>query len=214
MPTTALSDFAVDVMQVRRDGIRFRFYGQLHDLYERGDPVPRRNERPPLRMWVMAASPPPQRGDGTDWGDAMLRKDGTEFQQADVTAIIGGGNLWKEHGLSWGPGVRPLREPAADTVILHQSISVPFGWGLEVDFPDGNDIDQVGFRSEPYPRGDQLVGRTARLNHYGEFTLPWTSRPIETNRWVAISFERFDRGRRSKDYIAQVTPGFLFRPTP
>jgi hypothetical protein len=101
-----------------------------------------------------------------------------------------------------------------DTIVLHQRISVPFGWRLDVQFPLKEDIDPAGFLAQPYVDGEPLWGLRVGVNYFGRYTLGWT-RELDVDDWVAFSFERFAPDRTSVEYIAQVTDGYLFQaPSP
>jgi hypothetical protein len=146
----------------------------------------------------------------------MQRGDGTPWPAGQLATLALGGNAWKQYGVTWPQNIRPLGRPTLRSTILNQRITVPFGWRLDALFPQEQEINQVCFLSEPYPRqqqdGDPLWGRRVGVNYCGCFTLGWTRiTDLQVNDWVAISFEGFAPNRQSADYIAQVNEGFLFR---
>ena len=211
MPAQHSSDAAVDILRVCRDGIRFQYYGQLQ-LPRYGRSVPTA-ALPSLDVWVQVATPPPNRVDGAPWQQGMLRQDGEPWRQDQLAIVARGGNGWQQHGVGWPYDTPALGRPPLENTILHQQISVPFGWMLDVRFPAEGEIDQVCFLSQPYEVGKEpLSGRRVGVNYFGTFTLPWT-REVDVDDWVAVSFERFAENRTSVDYIAPVTPGNLFTPS-
>jgi hypothetical protein len=210
-----ISDAAIEVLKVGRDGIRFRFGAELRLPGEKYEPPrPPSDALPVKRFWVTAASPPPTR-DGLPWESGLLLNDPTA--QGAPTAFQptgrsqGGTEKWQLYGVNWDEGILPLDEPPPGTIVLNQALLVPFEWEREMVV--NRNPDPLGFLSIAYEQPDEKAESTSvGVNYYGEYTLPWSKR-LNPGDWVAISFDRFTPPeRKSADFITQVQPCNLFSP--
>ena len=193
------SDLGVEVLIAARDGIRLRLVSNLHlgDVGPPDYPLPNRPQS------LQAASPPPERVDGRRWYEPIRDLDGRPLFAAEAEA-----DSWKQ-GVRFADDVTPLAAPAPETVTLDQQVMLSFQWAREVSYAAGGGHYPTGFVSGPYDQPE--AGRPFGADFYGEFELAWRHE-LDPDAWLAISFERFEPGRRSVEFLTRVTDAWLFRP--
>jgi hypothetical protein len=220
MSTQPVSDAVLDVRQVCRHGIHFRYGAQL-DLpaYNRLRPVVGDEQSwPNLYRLIQAASPPPNRPDkpwrDRPWEDGLLVDNKEPFDP--------NGDNWTPEQVSARPGIPSLGLPKPYTIVLNKWLTLPAAPDRPFPMPlmEG---PQIGFPSVRYL---QLEGDEVGVNYLGDYTCDW-DRPLVAGNWVAISFDRFwPQERDSVDYIVQIVectaetciraaaPGDLAAPSP
>lgn len=198
MSYQSTSNLGIEVLTAARDGVRLRLVLHLDE-----DDRPLQYPRPNLPQTLQAASPPPPRVDGRRWYEPIRDLDGRPLfsDEADRDA-------WKR-GVRFTDDVTPLAAPALDTIVLDQQVSLAFQWAREVSYALEGGHYPTGFISAPYhqPESGQWIG----ADFYGEFELAWRHE-LDPDAWVAISFERFEPGRESVEFLTKVTDAWLFRP--
>jgi hypothetical protein len=212
------SDAIIDVLRTGCDGIRFRFAAQLHlPSFGRTGP-PKRAHTTLYRVWIQAASPPPDRtstAGATPWEQGIRVQDGSQAGLPFTAPTLGPGqdNRWKQLGVFLDKNIAALGTPDSTTIVLDQGLTLSFEWGREIAFRD--EVDPLGFLSVPYPQ-PPMTGTVTNVgvNYYGEYTLAWRRR-LQPGAWVALSFDRFrPPQRKSADFITQVEDRNLVAPTP
>jgi hypothetical protein len=193
------SDLGVEVMLAARDGIRLRLVSHLR----RADAEPLDHPMPNWPQSLQVASPPPERVDGRRWYEPIRDLNGRPLFDDEAEA-----DSWRR-GVRFTDDCAPLGPPALETVVLDQQVMLGFQWARAVHFsPEGGHY-ATGFVSGPYDQPDP--GQPMGVDFYGEFELAWRHE-LEPDAWVAISFERFEPGRQSVEFLAKVTDAWLFRP--
>jgi hypothetical protein len=198
MSYQSTSNLGIEVLRAARDGVRLRLVAHL----PAGDSPPA-YPRPDLPQILQAASPPPERVDGRRWYEPIR-----DSHDRPLFADEGDPDAWKQ-GIRFTDDVTPLGPPAAETVVLDQQVTLTFQWAREISYTHTGGDYPNGFIAAPYtqPQQDEWLG----VDFYGEFELAWRH-ALEPNAWVAISFERFEPGRRSVEFLTRVTDAWLFRP--
>ncbi|SRR6266545_1615015 len=193
------SDLGVEVLIAARDGIRLRLVSNLH----LGDVGPPDYPLPARPQSLQVASPPPERVDGRRWFEPIRDLNGRPLfaDEADADA-------WKQ-GVRFSDDITPLGPPTLETIVLDQQVMLAFQWGREVHYAADGGHYQTGFVSGPYQQPDP--GQPVGANYFGEFELAWRHE-LEPDAWAAISFERFEPGRRSVEFLTRVSIDWLFRP--
>ena len=198
MSFQSTSHLGIEVLVAARDGVRLRLVSHLpQDATPPSYPLPNRPQS------LQAASPPPERVDGRRWYEPVRDLDGRPLFADEAEA-----DSWKR-GVRFTDDVTPLGTPALETVVLDQQVVLAFQWARQIDYaPEGGHYP-TGFISAPYdqPPSGQRMG----AHFYGEFELAWR-RELDADAWVAISFERFEPGRESVEFLTRVTDAWLFRP--
>jgi hypothetical protein len=201
----AVSDAVIDQVRVDPRGIRFRLGVEFYQP----DQVPPSESLLPARyLRIQAASPPPDRIDGSRWQDGLRvyngTKNGRAFDASDPT--------WKQSGVFPLEGISPLDQPPPSTLVLDQWLTVPVvppTAALTTTFtltpPKLGSVEPTNhFISVAYPMliGDGQGPEVARVAYYREVVLGLTG---EAKDWIALSFSRFyPRERQSADYIIAV----------
>jgi hypothetical protein len=198
MSYQSTSHLGIEVLVTARDGIRLRLVSHLPaEATPPAYPLPNRPQ--PLQ----AASPPPERVDGRRWYEPVRDLEGRPLFADEAEA-----DSWKR-GVRFTDDCTPLGAPAPETVVLDQQVMLAFGWAREIDYTPGGGHYPTGFISAPYDQPPS--GQPMAANFYGEFELAWR-RVLDPDGWVAISFERFEPGRESVEFLTRVTDTWLFRP--
>jgi hypothetical protein len=198
MSYQSTSHLGIEVLVTARDGIRLRLVSHLPD-----DAVPPAYPLPNRPQPLQAASPPPERVDGRRWFEPIR-----DLEGRPLFADEGEADSWKR-GVKFADDCTPIGMPSSETVVLDQQVMLAFGWARAIDYARGGGHYPTGFISAPYdqPPSDQHMD----VHFYGEFELAWR-RPLDPDAWVAISFERFEPGRQSVEFLTRVTDAWLFRP--
>jgi hypothetical protein len=198
MSYQSTSNLGIEVLLAARDGVRLRLVAHLPaEASPPAYPLPNRPQS------LQAASPPPERVDGRRWYEPIRDLDGRP-----LFADEGETDSWKR-GVRFTDDCTPLGPPALETVVLDQQVMLAFQWARQIDYaPEGGHYP-TGFVSAPYDQPP--AGQPMTAHFYGEFELAWR-RVLDPNAWVAISFERFEPGRESVEFLTRVTDAWLFRP--
>jgi hypothetical protein len=198
MSYQSTSHLGIEVLVAARDGVRLRLVSHLP-----GDAAPPEYPLPNRPQPLQAAAPPPERVDGRRWYEPIRDLDGRPLFADEAAA-----DSWKR-GVRFSDDCTPLGTPAPETVVLDQQVVLAFQWAREIDYaPEGGHYP-TGFISAPYDQ--PAAGQPVAANYYGEFELAWR-RELEPEGWVAISFERFEPGRESVEFLTRVADTWLFRP--
>jgi hypothetical protein len=198
MSYQSTSNLGIEVLVTARDGVRLRLAAHLPaKAIPPAYPLPNRPQ--PLQ----AASPPPERVDGRRWFEPIR-----DLEGRPLFADEGEADSWKR-GVRFADDCTPLGTPASETVVLDQQVMLAFGWARAIGYAPGGGHYPNGFISAPYDQPPQDQGMEAHF--YGEFELAWR-RALDPDAWVAISFERFEPGRQSVEFLTKVTDTWLFRP--
>jgi hypothetical protein len=198
MSFQSTSNLGIEVLVTARDCVRLRLAAHLPaEAIPPAYPLPNRPQ--PLQ----AASPPPERVDGRRWYEPIR-----DLEGRPLFADEGKADSWKR-GVRFTDDCTPLGTPASETVVLDQQVMLAFGWARAIGYAPGGGHYPNGFISAPYdqPPPDQGMD----VHFYGEFELAWR-RALDPDAWVAISFERFEPGRQSVEFLTKVTDTWLFRP--
>ena len=159
---------------------------------------------PARYLRIQAASPPPDRVDGTLWDEGLVVTGGGPFNRTAPPADL------KVDPLD---GVAPLGQPDPERIVLDRYLAVPavpptraLTRTFEIGTADRS-IRPLTFLSAPYPDasidGKRLA--VAGVDYYYEGTIEF-DRPAE-DEWIAFSVERFfPPERASAEFIVWVPP--------
>ena len=195
-------DGVVDLLGAGRQHLTFRFGLQWRE--------PLLSARPPdwllpaRYIRIQAASPPPERVDGTRWDDGLVVTGGGRFDRDAPPTDLRVDPL---------DGVAPLGQPAPETIVLDRWLTVPavpptraLTRTFEIGTADPS-IRPLTFLSVPYPDasidGKRLA--VAGVDYYYEGTIKF-DHPAK-DEWIAFSLERFfPPERASAEFIVRVQP--------
>ena len=196
-------DGAVDFLGAGPNHLTFRFGLQWRE--------PVRSARPPDGLLparyirIQAASPPPERVDGTQWDDGLVVPGGGRFSRTSPSPTDA-----KVDPLD---GVAPLGQPDPTTIVLDRWLAVPAlpsSRALTRTFEIGTadpTIRPLSFLSAPYPDASIDGKRLAvvGVDYYYEGRIKF-DRPAQ-DEWIAVSLERFfPPERASAEFIVRVPP--------
>jgi len=193
----------VDFLSAGRDHLTFRLGLQWREPLASAPPPDSLLAARYIR--IQAASPPPQRIDGTRWDDGLVVTGGGRFDREKPPAD------WRVDPLD---GVAPLRQPDPATIVLDRWLAVPavpprqaltraFAIG-----PADPSLSPLSFPSAPYPAASIGGKRLAVVGvaYAFEGTIRF-DREAE-DEWIAVSLERFFPPERpSPELIVRVQPG-------
>jgi hypothetical protein len=191
-----VGDAIFDSLQICRDGVRFIF-GIVPPTNPQASPG---NRLRAIYRRIQAASPPPDRVDGSAWESGICvgddRKNCRPLRPAD------GDDSWKRLGVYYIEDIASLDQPKPGAIVLDQWLTV----AVKPTTRPFSAKDRLGFLSAFYPQPVmEGAGRTCvEVDYNATFDLKWST-PLEPGSWVAISFDRFwPPERESVEYIAQI----------
>jgi len=184
MPVQWVSGLGFEVSKACTDGIEFELSVSAEQPAAAGGGAGGYDPTTAAQQPLVAVTPPPPRTDGTVWDQAM------NSPQAGQVIV------WH------APQNTPkLRQPGQDEQeVLRETVELGTDPG-PIDSAGAQYYEQLGSPSGPY---EQLPAGPVTTTHRATRTYHWQGGDLPAGSKVALSFEDFDPGRLSVDWIVFV----------